>query len=214
LRKEIFSPRSHPSRRDYIHSEANDAICVTTYAITITSKIQSKIARTFIRAQPSRMNANLSDSSSLTGKICEADELSLKRPKLRRVGVAKGNLLESRSKNAREACSAGAGFDNKTCIGSLDTSSASGQTLYRYAHYRRNCRSHCYFCFGRLCHQGGASQTGVLRNCRVSVFTVSLTASPPKLASFCSDSSCLRSRPRGGCAIASSPRVCPHFHRR
>ena len=49
LRKEIFSPRSHPSRRDYIHSEANDAICVTTYAITITSKIQSKIARTFIR---------------------------------------------------------------------------------------------------------------------------------------------------------------------
>ena len=42
--------RNYPWLRDHIHSEANDAICLTTYATTITSKIQTKMARTFIRS--------------------------------------------------------------------------------------------------------------------------------------------------------------------
>ncbi len=47
------------SLKNHIHSEANDAICLTTYATTIASTIQSKLARTFIPSQLSRMNANV-----------------------------------------------------------------------------------------------------------------------------------------------------------
>ena len=43
------------SLKNHIQSEANDAICLTTYTTTIASTIQSKLARTFIPSQLSRM---------------------------------------------------------------------------------------------------------------------------------------------------------------
>jgi hypothetical protein len=39
-----------------------------------------------------------------------------------------------------------------------------------YAHYQHNFRNRCCSCFGGLCRQGDASESGDLRHCRLSGF--------------------------------------------